>query len=265
MLTEFDGKLKAMQGGIMIVTRDDGTDVMVQPPEDISSFQFIAKATPQFLRPGMLVRFKGTFNRAGVAQSPIAKVELFQQPSGKVPHNKRQYFVPGVHPDRRDAKKQQQTGVANCDVVGNLVGIDPSGVMMVRAGKIPVRIPLVQNATFEIQYNNLSLAKSGDPVKVTGFYNPPDETKVAAGSFTITSDRVYGEPTADDAKKKGGKRRTRRRRPGKDDQPGQASAQEDSESGAKKEASHDADEPEENATPGTDDVEDPSLPETQAN
>jgi hypothetical protein len=204
----------------MIVTRDDGTDVMVKPPEDISKFQFIAKAKPQFLRQGMLVRFSGTFNRAGVAQSPIAKVELFQPVSGKVPSNRRQHFVPGVHPDKRDAKKQAETGVARCDVVGTLVGIDQSGVMMVRAGKVPVRIPLVQNAIFEIHYNNLSLAQPGDPVKISGFYNPPDETKVLAGSFAITTDRVYGEPVENDKQKKVSKRRTRRRRSDQNDRPG---------------------------------------------
>ncbi len=83
--------------------------------------------------------------------------------------------------------------------------------MMVRAGKIPVRIPLVQNPTFEIRYNNLSLAQPGDPVTISGFYNPPDETKVLADSFAITTDRVYGEPVVEDSKKKVAKRRSRRR------------------------------------------------------
>ncbi len=104
MVTEFKGKLKALEQGVMIVTRDDGTDVMVQPPEDISKFQFVAKAQLPFLRQGMLVRFTGSFNRAGIAQSPIARVELFQPISGKVPGNRRQYFVPGVHPDARGQK-----------------------------------------------------------------------------------------------------------------------------------------------------------------
>ena len=249
MLTDFNGKLKAIQRGIMIVTRDDGTDVMVQPPEDISSFQFVAEAKPQFLRPGMLVRFSGTFDRAGVAQSPIAKVELFQQLSAKVPPNKRKFFVPGVHPDRRDMKKQQDTGIARCDVVGSLVGIDQSGVMMVRAGKVPVRMPLVQNATFEIRYNNLSLAQPGDAVKVSGFYNPPDETKVAAGSFVITTDRVYGEPIAEESKKNVRKHRTRRRRPGKNAEPGEKTAEGVSGSGEEQQAAGDADAPEEKVEP----------------
>ncbi len=159
----------------------------------------------------MLVRFAGTFSQAGVAQSPIAKVELFQPIPGKVAGNLRHKYLPGVYPDKRAAVPEAQSGIAKCDVVGSLVGIDATGLMMVQAGKVPVQIPLVQNASFEIRTNNLSLAQPGDPVSVSGFYNPPDETKVLADSITITTDRVYGEAVAGQTGRQRPKRRTRRR------------------------------------------------------
>jgi hypothetical protein len=212
MITEVTGKLKSLEHGVLVVIRDDGTEVLIKPPSEVYKLQFVAEAKPQFLQQGMMVRFTGSFNQAGVAQSPIARVELFQPINGKVPGHVRRKYYPGVYPDPREAKKQAETGIAKCGVVGSLVGIDQSGLMSVRAGKIPVRIPLVQNAKFEIRYNNLALAKSGDSIRVAGFYNPPDETKVLADSVTITTDRVYGAIATEESKPKPKKRRPRRSR-----------------------------------------------------
>ena len=71
MVTEFKGKLKGFQRGILHVTREDNTEMMVQLPDDASAFQFVATAKPAFLQRGTMVRFNGTFNQAGVSMSPV--------------------------------------------------------------------------------------------------------------------------------------------------------------------------------------------------
>ncbi len=207
MVTEFKGTLKSFQRGVVLVTRDDGTEVMVQPPDDPSAFQFIATAKPAFLQRGMMVRFSGAFNPAGVPMSPITRVELFQ-PVGNVSGHAREQYIPGVYSDRRN-RDQPPQAVAEYSVVGALMGLDASGAIMVQAGKRPVRAQLLPEAKFEIRFNNLSLAQEGDPVSVAGFYQPPDDTKVKAERVTITTDRVYGEPSADTPKRTS-RRRTRR-------------------------------------------------------
>ena len=45
---------------------------------------------------------------------------------------------------------------------------------MLQTGVRPLQIPLAPQV-FEICYNSLSLAQEGDPVSVSGFYQPPDE------------------------------------------------------------------------------------------
>ena len=208
-ITNFKGKLlKSMRGGVIIVTREDGTEVTVAPPDEAPSFQFVAKAKAAFIGRGTLVRFTGTFNQAGVAQAPIDKVEIFQPVSGKMSGHFREKFTPGVHTDRRD-RDAKNSPVAKVSVVGNVMGLDPSGLLMVQAGKIPVRAPLAPDVEFEIRLNNLNLAQEGDSVQVSGFYQPPDESKVKASKVTITTDRVYGEPSADQGRRKP---RTRTRR-----------------------------------------------------
>jgi hypothetical protein len=142
-----------------------------------------------------MVRFSGLFAASGAALAPIERVEIFQAiPAQQVSGRLREQYVPGVYVQR---DKQPQAGapaaMAPCHIVGNLIGLSGGG-MMVQAGKASLRVPLAENAKFELRFNNLSLAQEGDPVSVAGFYQPPDETKVKADRITITTDRVFGEP-----------------------------------------------------------------------
>ncbi len=200
MVTEFKGTLKGFQRGVVHVLREDGTEVWVQLPDNISSFQFVATAKPEFLQRGSMVRFSGTFNQAGVSLSPVTKVELFQPISGRLSRRTRERFLPGVYPQGDHGKQQPLPTVALCNIVGAVMGLDGNGGMVVRAGNRPVRVQLAEDVKFEVRYNNLSLAQEGDPVSVAGFYQPPDESRVKAERITVTTDRVYGEPTAAEVK-----------------------------------------------------------------
>jgi len=194
-VTQFKGTLKGLQSGVLSITREDGTEVMVQQPDDIASFTFVATAKPAFLQRGNLVRFSGVFGPTGMAAAPIEKVEVFQPvQANRLQGHAREKFIPGIYPADRHAPKKP-VAMAKYNVVGNLMGVNAGGIMMVQAGKQPVQVPLAKDATFELRYNNLNLAKEGDAVSVSGFYQPPDDTKVKADRVTITTDRVYGEAT----------------------------------------------------------------------
>jgi hypothetical protein len=194
-VTNFKGTLKGIQRGVLSVTREDGTDVLVQPPDEISGFTFVATAKPAFLQRGQMVRFSGAFGPTGIAVAPIDKVEIFQPvPAQRLKGHAREQFLPGVYPADRRAVKQP-AAMAKYNVVGALMGVNAAGVMVVQAGKTSLQVPLAQDVTFELRYNNLNLAQEGDPVSVAGFFQPPDDTKVKAERITITPDRIYGEPT----------------------------------------------------------------------
>ncbi len=203
MVTEFKGTLKGFQRGLVHVLREDGTEVWVQLPDNIASFQFVANAKSAFLQRGAMVRFTGTFNQAGVSLSPVAKVEVFQPVSGRLRGRTRESYMPGVYPQGDRGKQQPLPTVAQCKIVGAIMGLDGNGGMLVRAGNRPVRVQLAEDVKFEVRYNNLSLAQEGDSVSVAGFYQPPDETRVKAERITVTTDRVYGEPSEAKSEEKG--------------------------------------------------------------
>ena len=81
-MTQFTAKLKDARGNIIVVTREDGTDCMVQLPDDITSLNFNAKAVPGFLRRGTPVRFAMTIGPNGAPMSPVEKIEIFAPRAG---------------------------------------------------------------------------------------------------------------------------------------------------------------------------------------
>ncbi|MDA8745642.1 hypothetical protein N9N28_13500 [Rubripirellula amarantea] len=215
MITNFKGKLVSFKRGILVVTTDEGTQMNVALPDDIASFVFVAEAKPAFLQRGMFVRFSGSFNQAGMAQSPIRKVEIFQPVAGKLNGHQREAFVPGIYPVNRPKAAEPPPQVADVKVVGNIMGMDASGVMGVMIGKQPLQVPLAPDVRLELRFNNMSLAEEGDSVSVAGFYQAGDETNVKASRITITTSRVYGEATEGNSKST--RKRTRSSRKKTDD------------------------------------------------
>ncbi|MEM6363861.1 MAG: hypothetical protein AAF745_05500 [Planctomycetota bacterium] len=195
-VTEFKGTLKSVRGVMMTVTRDDGTDVLVQLPDDPSSLTLVAKAMPAYLKRGMLVRFDTVIGPSGQPTQPVSKLVVFAPINlNSLPGHRRDPFQPGIHPkDRNQRGKSRFMGPAT--VVGNLMMVTPQGGLALQIGKQPFQTMVAPDAKIELQINNLSLAKPGDSVKVAGFYQPPVDTRVKGDRITVMPDRVYGEVTA---------------------------------------------------------------------
>tara|TARA_A100001391_G_C5002142_1_gene261061 strand:- start:106 stop:993 length:888 start_codon:yes stop_codon:yes gene_type:complete len=193
-VTKFSGTLKDARGNVIIVTREDGTDCMVQFPDDITLLSFTAKAVPAALQRGTPIRFAMAIGPNGAPISPVEKIEIFSPLGpGMVPRNQAARFTPGVHQAGRQPRQAGASMGGKVDVVGTLMMVTPQGGISVQAGGTPVNTMVTQDVEIEVQVNNLSLAQAGDEVEVEGFYNPPDETKVKAQRIKITSDRVMGE------------------------------------------------------------------------
>ncbi len=188
MNIEVEGKLAGFQQGMLLVTREDGVEVTVKPPEDALGFDFQAPIEASFLQRGMMVRFNGNFNKAGVPTDPIDGLTAFLPLTDKLANKKSDEFVPGVYPGEK--KSNLPDGVSNYKVVGKLMGWDATGLVAVQAGRRPLRVQLAEKATMNLRLNQLNLAQQGDAVTVTGTYRLPDDTKVVAKTISVTTDRV---------------------------------------------------------------------------
>ena len=208
---EFKGTLKGMRDNVLAVSRDGEKNAFVQLPDDVLGLTFVAEAEPGFLRRGMAVRFEAEFAPNGVPTAPVEKLEIFQPlQMQRLNRAARERFVPGVYPD--DQQPASRPGVASYRVVGNLMGRDPTGVLLVQAGARTLRVPLAAEPSIELRFNNLSLAQPGDEVSVVGFFQPPEDHKIKAERITITTDRVFGEQEGAPSRRSG--RGARPGRPG---------------------------------------------------
>lgn len=205
-----DGTVKAVSRLGLTVTDQEGTEIMVQLPQDLSKVQFRADADPRGLRPGMMVRFQAALGPGGVPLEPVKQVEIFHPiRMPKMPRRVAESMTPGLHSDNKQPANRNVGFVpGKYRVVGALAGGDPSSWLAVTAGKYPIRVQMAPEAKFVIRTHSLELAQPGDRVSLDGFYNEPDKTRVLADKLTITADRVIGTPTEEPA----GPRRGRARR-----------------------------------------------------
>lgn len=206
-VTKFTGTLKNARGNIIVVTRDDGAECMVQFPDEITSLTFVAEALPAYLRRGMPIRFATVLGQTGMPVSPVTKIEIFSPLSEQaVAASLKTKYMPGVKSSDRHKKRRRGAPLTGqVDVVGSLRMLTPQGGLALQAGETPFQTMVSPDAKIEIRYNNLSLAQPGDKVSVAGFYEPPDDTKVKASQITITTDRVYGEAPPKKGRQRGAK------------------------------------------------------------
>ena len=202
---EVSGKLKAVRGNMLTITRDDETEVAVRLHADPTQLVFSANAKPQWIRVGMLVRVEAAFGPNGQPVQPIDTVEIFQVfPGAGLPAHSRERYTPGVVAlDKEPADGQQRAGfqAGRYRIVGPITAMGPEGIM-VNAGSTRVPLPIAAEAKWLIRNHDLDLAEPGDVVKVTGFHQPPDETKIMANTVRVDVERVYGDPSENDKVRK---------------------------------------------------------------
>ncbi len=187
VVTEFKGKVKAARGNILVITKEDDTEAMVMLSKVPTKLLFSATANPTGLRPGWMVRLEGNFTPQGVATAPVSQFELFVPFQVQaLPGHERERFTPGIRPVEGEPNKYR--------VVGQIMGMSQQGVM-INAGVGQLMVPFAPDAKWLVRSHELSLVEAGDPVSVTGFYQPPDDKKVMGDRVTITVERVIGEAT----------------------------------------------------------------------
>ncbi|MEM6687983.1 MAG: hypothetical protein AAF664_01060 [Planctomycetota bacterium] len=201
LVVEVRGKLVRPDRAGIIVESEDGETIAVAYPPTVTSLSFEAAAKPEFLSRGMMVRFKGNFNQAGMAQGPIKTVEIFGPVDVKqLSSSQRERFTPGVHLDRKHKRSEPPPPIATVTVVGSFAGVQ-GNMMVVQAGKTLVRAPVNEETKVIVKFNSLELAKAGDPVYVKGFQNA-GEKNVRASTIRIRPERVYGEKPPEEEKPK---------------------------------------------------------------
>jgi hypothetical protein len=194
------GTIKSIgPGGLQVISAaGDQWQVALAPKAEVV---VTGTATPAFLRPGMLVKFSGKFNKKAESVEPLSSITVFTPREEKKQHREEDAgseFGKGLfkadEPMATDNKKKKP--VESIDVSsGGAIASARGGKLSVRAPEATFKIALTDDAQVALDVSDVRLARVGDKVELEGWTYPGDVTKVLANRVVIRLSETLGEKT----------------------------------------------------------------------
>jgi hypothetical protein len=144
-------------------------------------------AERSYLKPGVMVRFEGEFDRRMQLKGGPLEEIFVVTPS--------ETSQPGIHTDtgggeegdEYEKRPKQRSGNENCVVIGTIKLLKDELLQVVADGK-PVKVQLADDAEIKVEVDDFSLATAGDEVVVRGRTVQPPQGQQPG--------QVYGEDVA---------------------------------------------------------------------
>jgi|GEM_PF-1556121 len=199
------GTIKAVQNGVFHVVNVGGDQWLLAVEKDADEVVLRGNATPQWLRPGMPVRFQGNFAKnksgepQGEAKDRITELKEFttreDSKLGVKEEAKRGSFLSG------GPKSDSPLETAPFTIVGVLAKYK-GGRMTVAVGSNQVQAQLAEGAKIEVDVADLRFAGVGDEIEFEGWSYVSQKEQVHATKVWITIARSLGEENAKQVSKK---------------------------------------------------------------
>jgi hypothetical protein len=198
------GKLKGVRPGLLAVETSEGEQWLVKVDARPQNISFVASADPNWLRPGMLVKFKNTFDAKGKPQATVRQLEVISPRT-----DTKLGLIAGsslgsanVFSDEEPKKKKKAPKTKSFTVAGTLRGLK-NRKLVVAAGRTLVKSELDEKAKISVDVADYSLGREGDSIELSGWYYLGRKDRVYATRISISSSRMLGEevPTKGTKKK----------------------------------------------------------------
>jgi len=192
------GELKAVANGAIQVVGEDGEQwvVKVDPRSQYNVFQ--GSAELRFLRPGMFVEFRNSFDRKGKPQEEVRELKVFSPRQ-----DSRLGLIPvtgglnsgGLFSDTGDEdKKKKKTPppeILPLMVSGPIRAIKDNKISVV-AGGTQLTVELADKVQIAFNLADFSMVSVGDTVEVNGWAYPEQPNLVMASRLTVTAAKPLG-------------------------------------------------------------------------
>lgn len=199
-IAQISGTMQAMAlDKIKIVSEDKKEYFAVV--SDQTALQYKGTAQPDFITPGLLVRFSAEMNQSGQVQGPVHELEVFtiSQNRRMSPEQSRDQ-TPGVYQVggdvgniKKPAEKPKAPSKPNAAaskgaqpyrIVGQVAQIK-AGKMLVQAGAVQVQLELDPKAEIKVVSHDTTFCQMGDQVKVSGLRAAGQEQFIQSESLEI--------------------------------------------------------------------------------
>ena len=207
------GELEALQGYTLKIKDEAGETLMVMANPQMCSINYSGEAEPEFLTPGLMVRFTATFDSKGIPTHQIGELEIFSPVrKRRMSRQEIQKQTAGIYPAEDDEEKgkdqvdaaprntrqssrtrtRQQTPQKYL-VVGKLMGTQAKKIA-VRAGNRTVQVELAEEPSIQVQYGDLSFCQPGDKLEIVGMSRANQANFVQAQQVKVTANKKLAPP-----------------------------------------------------------------------
>lgn len=186
---QLDGTVTALKpgpdnSGVFEIKASDKKTYFVKVEPKKTKIKVAGTALPNFLKPGLFVRFTAFLTRNAVKE-PVSSMQLFIPEEG---------YQTGVFKDNPEDKKSDSL------VAAQIKSIKNGKLMMLSVGNQQIKVTLADECEIEVEVSDFTLARPGDKIEVKGrVVEEPDQ--VAANDVDITLVEPLSAPE-DDKKKK---------------------------------------------------------------
>jgi hypothetical protein len=160
------GTVVAAQAGMIQVASATGETWYLRTDPQRTKIQVTGTAEPEFLQPGLFVRFTGVLTKRGQCQDPVGELTICtpskDSPVGVYPES-------GMGPaEEKSAKKPARPAAGASSVVVGQIRSVKLGKLVVAAGGTSVKADLADGAKIAVDSADVSLARKGDKIEATG-------------------------------------------------------------------------------------------------
>ncbi|HEY1601396.1 MAG TPA: hypothetical protein VGG64_17475 [Pirellulales bacterium] len=188
----------------------DGRSYLLQIAQDYTRVVCNGTAERDYLKPGVMVRFEGDFDRKMQTKTPIEELYVVT-PS--------ETAQPGIHsdePGEEDQPRAKQKGAIETLVVVGTIKLFKDNQLQVVADGKSIKVELAEDAEIKVEVDDYTLAVAGDEITVRGRTAQPPQGQQAGHVYgeevTITlSEPLEASAKAPAKKKKASKAKTVKR------------------------------------------------------
>ena len=195
------GTIKGIRPGLLHVLTEENDQWLIQVrarPQDIA---FTGPADSSFLKPGMLVRFVGKFNKRGECVEPIGSLTVFTireghglsiKPDSEPGLAGTKEFFSDAKSVEKPAKRKEEA--VSYRVAGTLTKLSRNGEMTIAAPGATVKADLADDAKVSVDLNNLTYVREGDQIELRGEYLPAQKGQAIASWISVTAKEPLSDP-----------------------------------------------------------------------
>jgi hypothetical protein len=147
---------------IQMVTQSNGTWMIFLQPTTIVTT--VGQAKLEYLHAGLYVEFRAELDQRRQVMNTINELTVISQSGDKQPG----IYLDGA--EKANLHTSKNMGAGPCTVIGR-VSVVHNNNLQVQAGHVSLSCELAENARVHLEISDLSMARKGDRISVTGMKN----------------------------------------------------------------------------------------------